>query len=343
MVYDIAIKDVELTEPGDGTLFNIGINGSTIGYVGTDPVEGKTVLDGRDHLAVPGWVNAHTHVAMTLFRSYADDMALMDWLQNRIWPLEARLDGRAVYWGSLLGIGEMIRTGTTCFADMYFFMEETAKAAADSGIRAVLSRGLTGSSPEDGAARLEENTQLYKTWNGAQNGRITVMFGPHAPYTCSPDYLKTVIARARELGAEIHMHLAETAGEVADCLKQYGKSPIALMEELGMFEGGTLAAHCVHVDEADQDILARHGVRVAHNPQSNLKLASGIAPVASMLKKASPWAWAPTGPAATTTWTCWRKCGWRPCWPRPSPGIPRRYRPPRPWPWAPGWAPKPWG
>lgn len=285
MIYDIVLKDVELTEPGDGKRFQIGINGSTIAYVGTDPVEGRTVLEGRDHLAVPGWVNAHTHVAMTLFRSYADDMALMDWLQNRIWPLEAKLDGRAVYWGSLLGIAEMIRTGTTCFADMYFFMEETAKAAADSGIRAVLSRGLTGSSAEDGAARLEENTELYKNWHGAQDGRITVMLGPHAPYTCSPDYLESVIVRARELGAEIHMHLSETAGEVTDCREKYGKSPIALMESLGMFDGGTLAAHCVHVDEEDMDILARHGVRVAHNPQSNLKLASGIAPVARMLQK----------------------------------------------------------
>ncbi|MGP2526566.1 amidohydrolase [Acidaminococcus sp. LBK-2] len=285
MIYDIVLKDVELTEPGDGKRFQIGINGSTIAYVGTDPVEGRTVLEGRDHLAVPGWVNAHTHVAMTLFRSYADDMALMDWLQNRIWPLEAKLDGRAVYWGSLLGIAEMIRTGTTCFADMYFFMEETAKAAADSGIRAVLSRGLTGSSAEDGAARLEENTELYKNWHGAQDGRITVMLGPHAPYTCSLDYLESVIARARELGAEIHMHLSETAGEVTDCREKYGKSPIALMESLGMFDGGTLAAHCVHVDEEDMDILARYGVRVAHNPQSNLKLASGIAPVARMLQK----------------------------------------------------------
>ena len=285
MIYDIVLKDVELTEPGDGKRFQIGINGSTIAYVGTDPVEGRTVLEGRDHLAVPGWVNAHTHVAMTLFRSYADDMALMDWLQNRIWPLEAKLDGRAVYWGSLLGIAEMIRTGTTCFADMYFFMEETAKAAADSGIRAVLSRGLTGNSAEDGAARLEENTELYKNWHGAQDGRITVMLGPHAPYTCSPDYLESVIARSRELGAEIHMHLSETAGEVTDCREKYGKSPIALMESLGMFDGGTLAAHCVHVDEEDMDILARHGVRVAHNPQSNLKLTSGIAPVARMLQK----------------------------------------------------------
>ena len=113
MSYDIVLKDVELTEPGEGKRFSIGINGSTIAYVGTEPVEGREVLDGRDHLAVPGWVNAHTHVAMTLFRSYADDMVLMEWLQNRIWPLEAKLDGRAVYWGSLLGIAEMIATQST--------------------------------------------------------------------------------------------------------------------------------------------------------------------------------------------------------------------------------------
>lgn len=285
MTYDIVIKDVELADRSDNQRYSIGITGSNIAYVGTEPVEGHEVIDGRDHLAAPGWVNAHTHVAMTLFRSYADDMVLMDWLQNKIWPMENNLDGRAVYWGSLLGIAEMIRTGTTCFADMYFFMEETAKAVGDSGIRAVLSRGLTGSSAADGAGRLEENTELYRNWNGACNDRIHVMLGPHAPYTCSNDYLESVIARARELGCEIHMHLAETAGEVEECRKKYGKTPIALMESLGMFEVGTLAAHCVHVDEEDLEIMARHHVRVAHNPQSNLKLASGIAPVAGMLQK----------------------------------------------------------
>ena len=339
MTYDIVIKDVELADRSDNQRYSIGITGSNIAYVGTEPVEGHEVIDGRDHLAAPGWVNAHTHVAMTLFRSYADDMVLMDWLQNKIWPMENNLDGRAVYWGSLLGIAEMIRTGTTCFADMYFFMEETAKAVGDSGIRAVLSRGLTGSSAADGAGRLEENTELYRNWNGACNDRIHVMLGPHAPYTCSNDYLESVIARARELGCEIHMHLAETAGEVEDCRKKYGKTPIALMESLGMFEVGTLAAHCVHVDEEDLEIMARHHVRVAHNPQSNLKLASGIAPVAGMLQKGIT---VGLGTDGASSWTCWRKCGWRPCWPRPRAGIPRPCRHPRPWPWAPGWGPKPW-
>ncbi len=285
MFYDIVLSRVELAEKNDGKLYDIGILGNQIAYVGREPVAGMHVIDGRKHLAAPGLVNAHTHVAMTLFRSYADDMVLMDWLQNKIWPMENNLDGNAVYWGSLLGIAEMLKTGTTCFADMYFFMEDTARAAQDSGIRAVLSRGLTGSSVEDGASRLDENTELYKQWNNACGGRIKVMFGPHAPYTCAPEYIKSVIARAGELGAEIHMHLSETKGEVKECQKKYGKSPIALMEDLGMFELGTLAAHCVHVDEQDMDIMAKHHVRVAHNPQSNLKLASGIAPVTRMLEK----------------------------------------------------------
>lgn len=285
MLYDTVISGAELIGKNDGRPWNIGISGTEIAYIGTEPACGKTVIDGRNHLAAPGWVNAHTHVAMTLLRSYADDMALMDWLQNRIWPLESRLDGDAVYWGSLLGIAEMLRTGTTAFADMYFFEDRVAQAVQESGIKAVLSRGMTGSSGAEGAPSLEENIRLFKDWNGACDGRIHVMLGPHAPYTCSNDFLEKIGETARDLGAEIHMHLAETAGEVAECRKQYGKSPIARMESLGLFDSGFLAAHCVHVDGADREILARHHVRVAHNPQSNLKLASGIAPVAAMLDK----------------------------------------------------------
>lgn len=212
-------------------------------------------------------------------------MLLMDWLQDKIWPMENHLTGNDVYWGSLLGIAEMIRTGTTAFADMYFFMEATARAVASSGIRAALSRGLTGSSAADGKARLDENSALFDTWNGVENDRIHVMYGPHAPYTCAPEYICSIVKEAARKGAEIHMHLAETKGEVADCLKKYDKSPIALMEELGLFELGTLAAHCVHVDDKDMEILRKHHVRIASNPQSNLKLASGIAPIGQMLQK----------------------------------------------------------
>ena len=220
---------------------------------------------------------------MTLLRSYADDMVLMDWLQNKIWPAEDGLTDDDIYWGTMLSIAEMLKSGTTCFADMYFSMDRVADAVAETGIRAALSRGLTGFSDEN-FAKLEENAALFKERHNSCNGRIRVMLGPHAPYTCSMDYLKKVVAKAQELGSEIHMHLAETRGEVDDCIKEHGMSPIKLMDSIGMFECGTLAAHCVHVDEEDMQIMAAKHVRVAHNPQSNLKLASGIAPVPAMLK-----------------------------------------------------------
>ena len=241
------------------------------------------VLEGNQYLALPGFVNTHTHVAMTMFRSYADDMQLMDWLQKKIWPAEEKLTGDIVYWGSLLAIGEMLRGGTTAFSDMYFFMDDVAKAVEETGIRAVLARGLAGVSP-NGSAALEENTALYKKWHGQADGRIEVMFGPHAPYTCPPDYIKKVVTAAQAVGAEIHIHLAETKGEVNQCIKEYGKTPIALMNDLGVFDGGCLAAHCVWITEEDMKIMAAKHVRVAHNPGSNLKLASGIAPVQQMLE-----------------------------------------------------------
>lgn len=242
------------------------------------------VLDGHGQLATPGLINTHTHIAMGLFRNYADDLELMDWLENAIWPTEAKLTDHYVKWGTQLGIAEMLRSGTTCFSDMYFFMDTTAQEVAKTGIRAVLSRGLAGVAPTAETA-LVENKQLFKDWHGYDDDRIKVMLGPHAPYTCPDEYLKKVIALSHEIGAQIHMHLSETKGEVENVISQTGKTPIAHMNELGLFDMGCLAAHCVHITEEDMDIMAAKGVRVAHNPQSNLKLASGIAPVPEMQDK----------------------------------------------------------
>lgn len=242
------------------------------------------VLDGHGQLATPGLINTHTHIAMGLFRNYADDLELMDWLENAIWPTEAKLTDHYVKWGTQLGIAEMLRSGTTCFSDMYFFMDTTAQEVAKTGIRAVLSRGLAGVAPTAETA-LVENKQLFMDWHGYDHDRIKVMLGPHAPYTCPDEYLKKVIALSHEIGAQIHMHLSETKGEVENVISQTGKTPIAHMNELGLFDMGCLAAHCVHITEEDMDIMAAKGVRVAHNPQSNLKLASGIAPVPEMQDK----------------------------------------------------------
>lgn len=283
----LLLKNVELLHTPNGENNFIAIEDDKIISVGNRLPENfaaDEVIDGKGMLATAGMVNTHGHVSMTLLRSYADDMSLMDWLQNKIWPIEAKMNAKDIYWGAMLGIAEMLKGGTTCFADMYCFMGDVARAAAETGIRANLSRGLIGLGP-DKDDKLAENTQLVQEWQGYDNGRIRITYGPHAPYTCPVDYLQQVIAEAQKNNAEIQMHLCETKGEVDDCLKEHGKTPIQLMDELGMFECGTIAAHCVYLSENDRDIMAAKNVRVAHNPQSNLKLASGIAPAAQMLAK----------------------------------------------------------
>lgn len=283
----LLLKNIELLDTPNGEANVIAIEDGKISYIGKDLPDSfaaDEVIDGKDMLATAGMVNTHGHVSMTLLRSYADDMALMDWLENKIWPIEAKMNAKDIYWGAMLGIAEMLKSGTTCFADMYCFMDDVARAVAETGIRANLSRGLIGLAP-DKDEKLAENTQLVKDWQGYDNGRIRITYGPHAPYTCPVEYLQKVIEAAQANNAEIQMHLCETKGEVENCIKEHGVTPIKLMDQLGMFEQGTIAAHCVYLTEDDMDIMAAKNVRVAHNPQSNLKLASGIAPVARMLEK----------------------------------------------------------
>lgn len=280
------IKNASLLLPdGRVTEGNLAVEGNTIAAVGDveENWAADVVIDGKDKFAVPGFVNAHTHISMTLLRSYADDMKLMDWLETKIWPVEAKMKKEDIYCGAMLAAVEMIRGGTTTFADMYGDMEQVAEATIESGLRGVLARGMIGVAP-NGQQALGENKTLYKTYHGAGEGRITVMFGPHAPYTCPPDFLRQVVDAAAACQAEIHIHLSETKGEVENCLKEHGMTPIALMESVGILARGVLAAHCVHVTAEDIALMKKYGVRVAHNPGSNMKLASGVAPVPEMLR-----------------------------------------------------------
>lgn len=285
MSYMTIFKNVNLlTESGAMASTDITVVDDRIVAIGETggSTAADRVIDGSGKLAIAGFVNTHTHAAMTLFRSYADDMLLMDWLQHKIWPAEANLVAEDVYIGTQLAIAEMIKSGTTTFTDMYFFMPEVARAVADSGIRAVLCRGMAGVAPTAEQA-LVESEAFFREYHQTADGRIRVMLGPHAPYTCPPAYLKKVVALAQKLGAEIHIHLSETKQEVEDCQREHGKSPIALMNELEVFSTGALAAHCVWVSDDDIAIMKDKKVRVAHNPVSNMKLASGIAPVPAML------------------------------------------------------------
>jgi 5-methylthioadenosine/S-adenosylhomocysteine deaminase len=265
----IVINDNIINEIGSSKEFNYDLTGFA------------RIIDGQGKIALPGLINTHTHAAMTLLRGYADDLPLQTWLEKKIWPFESRLTGDDIYWGSMLAILEMIRTGTTTFADMYFQMERVARAVEETGIRGVLSQGLIEAN--DGKDGLSNAVRFSGEWNKQAEGRITTMLAPHAPYTCSADYLKMVAARSAELELPINIHLAETRPEYENCQKEYGSSPVAYLANLGLMERPMVAAHCVYVDDSDLRIMADYDVGVSYNPNSNMKLGSGIAPVTKML------------------------------------------------------------
>lgn len=242
------------------------------------------VIEARGMAVMPGLINAHNHGAMSLLRAFSDDRKLMDWLEKKMLPAEARMTEEDVYWGTQLAIAEMIRSGTTSFADMYVFMDAVAQAVLDSGMRASLTRGLVFLE-DDGGKRMQEGIDLIEKWSGAGEGRITTMLGPHAPYTCPPEPLRDVIALARERGIPLHIHLAETKEEIVKIREKYGQTPTEYLYHLGMFEQShVLLAHAVHLTRRDLGFLRGMRGGVAHNPVSNLKLGCGIAPVMEMKK-----------------------------------------------------------
>ncbi len=256
------------------------VDGNKINYVGTSRPEGKfdRVINGENKALIPGLINAHTHTAMTLLRGYADDMNLQDWLYNKIFPFEDKMTPEDVRRGSEIAIDEMLAGGTTCFSDMYFFQAETGRIAIQKGIRAVLSDCVSFDGYERKVKLMEEMAEEFKDCD-----LITFTFSPHAIYTCSFELLEKCAAYAKEHNMPIHTHLAETRTEFSDCEIEHNMTPTAYMESAGLFENPTIAAHCVVMTDSDLEILKKHNVSVAHNPISNLKLASGIAPIPKML------------------------------------------------------------
>ena len=240
--------------------------------------DADVVIDGDGAIALPGLVNTHTHAAMSLLRGYADDMILQDWLAQKIWPLEAHLTADDVYWGTRLACLEMIRTGTTAFNDMYFFMDAAARAVDEAGIRAVLSYGFidlfSAEKRENECRATEKLTAHVRSLN---NPRITTAAGPHAIYTVSPEGLQWCAEFAREQKIGIHIHLSETEKEVTDCVATHGKRPAAHLDACGILTPKTVAAHCCWLDEAECRLLGERGTTAAHNPASNMKLATNRA------------------------------------------------------------------
>ncbi len=241
------------------------------------------VIDGEDSLVIPGLINAHTHSYMTLMRNYADDISFTDWLFNTVGPVENRMSPEDAYISSMLGQLEMIRSGTTTFNDMQMHIHQTTRAVRETGMRAVISRGLTGDRADRSDRRLCE--ALEEMGDGKDLSRLTFRLGPHAPYTCSKEYLRMVSEVAREEGLGIHIHLSESVTEIENMRKEHNCTPIEYAMDAGLFEVPCLAAHCVQVNVSDIHILKQHNVSVVTNPASNMKLGNGFAPVPRMLEE----------------------------------------------------------
>jgi len=247
---------------------------------------GKETVDMPQGLIMPGLVNSHTHAAMTCFRGIADDLPLMDWLNSYIFPAEAKnVNPELAYWGSLLACAEMILSGTTTFCDMYIFEEETARAAREAGMRCLLGEVLFDfpspcvKTPKEG---LEYTERLIRNWAG--DPLVNIVVEPHALYTCSPSLLRDAGKLAEKHQVPIATHLLETDGERTMLEEKLGRKPVHFLRDLGYLHERFFAFHGVAMDEEDIGLFARHGCGVVHNPESNMKLASGVAPVSAMIK-----------------------------------------------------------
>ena len=246
---------------------------------------GDDELDAGDGLVIPGLVNAHTHVAMTLLRGLADDKPLDAWLQEDVWPVEAELTPEDIRAGAELGLVEMIRSGTTALSDMYFEVEEIAEAVDQAGMRAVLGfTAVTVDKDDEGArADLQESLDVARKLDGAADGRVRTTFQPHSLTTVGEAYLREFVPEALSADLSIHLHANETRDEVTPIVDERGQRPLAYADDVGLLDGDTYVAHGVHVDDSEIELLAETGTGVAHCPASNMKLASGMAPVQDLL------------------------------------------------------------
>mgnify|MGYP000329529643 CR=1 FL=1 len=269
----------------------VAVEGTTISFVGTTRPQGEfdRVVDGAGQVLMPGLINCHTHVPMTLMRGYGGGCDLQHWLQEYIFPAEAKLDERAVAAGTALGLAEMIASGVTCIADMYMHTDMVAQRVLSSGISANLScGGLYFGDPKDFSpdkcSDCRNQEELMQQWHGAGDGQILVDASIHAEYTSSAPLWQWTADFAQKNKLGMHVHISETKLEHEQSLQRHGKTPLAILDQYGVWERGGTAAHCVWVSDEDMDLMARKHVTAVHNPVSNLKLGSGVAQVPKMLE-----------------------------------------------------------
>ena len=304
---NLLIKNVNvLTLDPAGTLLpptNIAIEGATIRAIGDTPADFQPdeVIDGYNHLAVPGFFNAHCHAAMTFERGWAEDLPLDRWFNERIWVAESALTADDVYWGAALAACEMIRSGCVGFNDHYFYMDRVAEVVEQSGLKAALTwcQFGIGADKEVGTG-LDGALAFVDRWQGGAGGRLRTVLGPHSPYVCPPEFLREVAALARENQVPLHIHLAESPEQMANSLKAHGRTPTAHLEACGVFDVPCVAAHALYLTPEDVAILARHDVTVAHCPITYMKLAMGVGDLRPLLAEGVNVALGTDGPGSNS-------------------------------------------
>lgn len=269
------------------------IENDRISYIGDKHPEGYfgETYNGENKVVLPGFFNNHCHVPMTLLRGYGEGLPLHRWLAEKMFPFEAKLTGEDIYWGSLLGIAEMIKSGVVSFTDMYFEIEMMAQAVSESGIKVNLSHGLSYNSKKPSIFELQgykDTERLLDIASRDKTGRLKIDIGLHAEYTSRESLVREVAHYARERNLIVHTHLSETQGEHDNCKLKYGKTPAEYFAECGLFDQPTTAAHCVWVEDSDIEIIKSKGVIPVHCPSSNMKLGSGFAPIKQMIEAGIP-------------------------------------------------------
>ncbi len=267
----------------------VGTRGSRIAYIGAEePAEDYgRVVEGKGRLLMSAFFNAHGHSPMTLLRGYGENMLLQDWLNKKIFPFEDKLNGRAVYWGTLLNMAEGLKFGIVSHSDMYFFVDDMVEAVVTAGCKANISRAIAHFDDSDPwqSPRFKEVKRTFTAYDGIEEGRIRIDTGIHAEYTATPVAVKAISEFAAEHDAIMHIHISETKKEHEECKARHGKTPVQFFRDLGAFDTKVLAAHCVWLEDEDYEILKERGASVAVNTASNMKLASGSANVPRFLKE----------------------------------------------------------
>lgn len=305
-MFDVLIHNCEILRVENGKTWietgqDIGIEGQRIKAItptGPERSAAHQVIEASGLMAIPGLMNTHAHVPMVLFRGMVEDVTVTQWFNDYIWPLESNLTPEDVYWGSMLGIAEMIENGVTSVADHYFDMDEVAQAVESSGMRATLCWAVFA---HEGEAKLDRTCEFVQRWQGKADGRITTYMGPHAPYTCTPEFLSLAAKRAKELNTGVHIHVSEQQAQVDLSMRLYGITPVKQLQETGVFDVPSILGHCRFPTGEDLKLMSQSNTGVAHAPKTYMKLGEARVTLKQYQQAGVPVGLATDGAASSNT------------------------------------------